>query len=209
MTELTRAGLDAFFANSNILEVGGNCGDITHQLLALGPAKLTVTEIDKQWCDIILNRFKGTIVKVINNNILDDKSLTALSRYNVIVLKELLNALPLSSYETLFKNCLSLLEKKGRLVIVDYSPVVIYRHFLISFLRHPWDVVANLQRLQGNIKQKKTISKNQFSEFFPPDKFEVNYHYGLDYLNKYDSRFHKFLERIFPCKYVAIIKRLE
>jgi phospholipid N-methyltransferase len=209
MTKFASDDLDAFFSESNILEIGGNGGDITCQLLALGPTKLTVTEIDEQWCHILHQRFKGSIVKVVNNDILDAKSSIAFSRYNVIVLKELLNALPLDAYETLFENCLTLLEKKGKLVIVDYSPLVIYRHFLMSFLRQPWGVIENIQRLHANIKLKKTLSKSQLGEFFPANKFVVRYCYGLDYLNGADSRGHKFLERILPCKYVAVIERLE
>tara|TARA_B100000768_G_scaffold172418_2_gene180643 strand:+ start:307 stop:936 length:630 start_codon:yes stop_codon:yes gene_type:complete len=209
MTRLTSADLDALFSESNILEVGGNLGDVTYQLLALGPATLTVTEKEAIWCDFLRQRFKGSIVKVLNNNILDDKSLIALSRYNVIFLKELLNALPMNTYEALFKNCFSLLEKKGKLVIVDYSPLVIYRHFLMSLLRQPWGVIGNLRRLYNNIKMKRTLSENQFGEFFPANKFVVSYHYAFDYLNGYDSGVHKFVERMLPCKYVAIIERLE
>lgn len=196
----------SLFVKAKILEIGGNRGDITHQLLALDPAHVTVVENDDKWCKILQKRFEGRQVTVESNDILDEQFVATLSRYDIIILKEMLNALPFEIYSALFQNCFKLLEKSGKLIIVDYSPLVIFRHFFVRLVRQPWDLVKNFRRVRTNVMLKKTLRKRQLMEFFPPSNFTVHYYYGLDFLNEFDSKAHKILEYVFPCKYVAVIE---
>ena len=194
------------FCDASILEVGANRGDISEQLLTFKPACLTVTELSKGFCEVLKKRFKGNNVLVVNNDILDDSCLNDLATYNVVILKEMLGALPFETYDILFKNCIHLLKKNGKLVIVDYVPKVLYRQFFLSLITNPMGIRVNLRRLIDNINVKKHLTNKQIRLFFPEERFQVNYQGRSDVLNAYDSFLHRVLERIIPCKYVAIIE---
>jgi len=73
-------------------------------------------------------------------------------------------------------------------------------------MREPWKLKENVFRLYDNIRNKKTLTKRQLENFFPKEKFIVTYKFGLDAFNMYDSSYHKLLERLVPCKYVAIVE---
>lgn len=196
------------FSGANVLEVGGNAGDITDQILKFEPAGLTVTDLDAKWCDKLNHRFKeNPSVTVLLSDILDSSHYSDLGLFDVVLLKELINALPRKFYGKLFENCSSLLSSSGRIIIVDYSPMVKFRHFIFSTIKNPLSLASNIERLIENMKFEKTLSRKDLQSYFPQKLFTVCYIARCDFLNSYDSFYHKILERLLPCKYVAVITK--
>jgi len=101
-----------YFNNKKVLEVGANRGDITDQLLNLKPKLLTVNENCNEMCLELKKRFNGNIT--IDNSSILNKKRPNLNSFDVILLKEMVNALPFEVYSLLFENCLNMLNKEER-----------------------------------------------------------------------------------------------
>jgi len=204
---IANRNLEALIKDQQVLEIGGNNGDITVQLYDYGPKFIMVKEISSYWMLKLDKRFKNTPSISCKLFSITEQSELPKDRFDVIVLKEILNALPRSTYNEIFKNSLSLLKQNAFIVIIDYVPLTKYRQFFLSILRHPLSAKKFWNLLINNIKLSKTCSRKELFEYFPNDEFNLNYIFGVDPLNRYDSFYHKVMEMIFPHKYMLIIQR--
>ena len=191
-----------------VLEIGSNYGDIASQILNMDPKKLVASEVDKSFLQHLEVRFNNS-----NNNI----SVSELDIFNprkdfkaqfdTVILKEIINAFESKYYNAILSNSLLFLHNEGSLVIIDYLPHVHIRQLVTSILMSPLRTYKHIERYKYNIKHKEQLDYKKLHKYFKEHKASVSFYKNVDPLNEFDSLLHKILEKIFPMKYMFIVKK--
>ena len=60
-----------------------------------------------------------------------------------------------------------------------------------------------------NIKNKKQLDFTKLSQYFKDYSSSISFYKNVDPFNEYDSLLHKLIEKIFPMKYMFIVKKIK
>ena len=193
--------------NKNVLELGANIGDITDQILEMSPSMIFANEIDNDFIDILKKRFS-----LVPNIKICKFDLFLIDQYpketiNTIIIKEIINAFESTEYEKILKEPVNKLSQGGSIVIIDYLPGIHFRQLIFSCLRQPFYIFTHFKRYYYNLKFKPQLNFEKLKFMFPVDEFNVSFLSNVDPLNKYDSKLHKLIEKLYPMKYLFIAKK--
>jgi ubiquinone/menaquinone biosynthesis C-methylase UbiE len=193
--------------NECVLDVGANNGDVTLQLLDMDNKRIVALDSYPEHVSSLRNRFSGnTKVEVVEGDFFDKNAVSY--KFDVVLLKEFLNALPENLYRTIFDRALELLKSNGRIVIIDYRPWVVYRHFVFGSIVHPLKMKKHIQNLIRSIHEMRLLSKENLRQYFVDSEYGIeSYLYPVDPLNKFHPLSHRMMERFFPGKYMAVISK--
>ena len=190
-----------------VLEIGSNHGDITSQILKMKPEHLVATEIDQNFLSFLRNRYKSNSVVSIRELDIFRQEIELKGHFDTVIIKEIINAFETQFYNDILNNSFFLLKEGGSLIIIDYLPYVHLRQLIVSIFLNPFKTIKFIRRYKYNIKNKKQLNFKKLSEHFIKYQTNILFFNNVDPLNAYDSFMHKFLEKIFPMKYMFIVKK--
>lgn len=193
--------------NKRVLDVGANNGDVTLQLLDMDNRRVVALDSHPWHVSSLQHRFSGNAkVEVVEGNFFDKDAVSG--KFDMVLLKEFLNALPGNLYQSVFDRALALLEENGRIVIIDYKPWVVYRHFIFGSMATPLKMKKHIQNLVRSIHERRLFSKKKLFRYFVNSEYDIeSYLYPVDPLNKFHPISHRMMERFFPGKYMAVIAK--
>ncbi len=193
--------------NERVLDVGANNGDVTLQLLDMDNKMVIALDSYPWHVSSLQHRFSGnTKVEVVEGDFFDKDAVPG--KFDMVLLKEFLNALPGNLYQTVFDRALALLEENGRIVIIDYKPWVVYRHFIFGSMAQPLKIKKHIQNLTRSIHERRLLSEKNLRRYFVDSEYDIeSYLYPVDPLNKFHPLSHRMMERFFPGKYMAVIAK--
>lgn len=193
--------------NECVLDVGANNGDVTLQLLDMDNKTIIALDSYPEHVLSLQNMFlRNAKVEVVEGDFFDKNAIPW--KFDVVLLKEFLNALPENLYQAVFDRALALLKENGRIVIIDYKPWVVYRHFIFGLMVHPLKMKKHIQNLTRSIHERRLLSKKDLRRYFVDSEYDIeSYRYPVDPLNKYHPLLHRIMERLFPGKYMAVIAK--
>mgnify|MGYP001394306028 CR=1 FL=1 len=192
-----------------VLEIGSNYGDITCQILRMKPQELVASEVDQDFLIHLKKRFmQNNNVSIRELNILDPKQ-ELLIQFDTVIVKEIINAFKSDYYNSILANSFYFLRNEGSLIIIDYLPNIHIRQLVVSILMNPIRIHKYFKRYKYNIKNKKQLDFMKLSQYFEDYSSSISFYKNVDPFNEYDSLLHKLLEKIFPMKYMFIVKKIK
>ena len=192
-----------------VLEIGSNYGDITCQILKMKPEELVASEVDQDFLIHLKKRFmQNNNVSIRELNIFNPKQ-EFLIQFDTVILKEIINVFKSDYYNSILENAFYFLRNEGSLIIIDYLPYIHIRQLVLSILMNPLRFREYLKRYKYNIKNKKQLDFTKLSQYFKDYSSSISFYKNVDPFNEYDSLLHKLIEKIFPMKYMFIVKKIK
>lgn len=192
-----------------VLEIGSNYGDITCQILKMKPEELVASEVDQDFLVHLKKRFmQNNNVSIRELNIFNPKQ-EFLIQFDTVILKEIINVFKSDYYNSILENAFYFLRNEGSLIIIDYLPYIHIRQLVLSILMNPLRFREYLKRYKYNIKNKKQLDFTKLSQYFKDYSSSISFYKNVDPFNEYDSLLHKLIEKIFPMKYMFIVKKIK